>query len=287
MSAPKESQTFSPSRFARLARLQSQEQGRAWGLFVLVLTVLLALVAAFALSDSNGRGGMTDAQMPVYVTGLLLSGYLFAHQVLGVWRSREASLLYLMRPASTFEKWLLMLLTLLVLYPLLYTAVFAAIYAVAGELGYRIAQTAAQEAARATSDANWLQKVDVAEFVTFIPLRPHPSVLAALSLQAQAAWGIVYAALMAFAALGLVYFRRHGAMRTLVTAIGLAIITLLMMAALNDAINFRALGAWLVPRDERLGLSAATFVFSGLFWAGIPLLLWAASYRALRERDLS
>ena len=96
MSAHHESPFFSPRRFARLARLQWQEQGRAWGMFALVLAVLLVLVAGLMLSG-DGRGATTGVQVPVYLAGLLLSGYLFAHQVLGVWRSREASLLYLMR----------------------------------------------------------------------------------------------------------------------------------------------------------------------------------------------
>ena len=286
MSAHHESPFFSPRRFARLARLQWQEQGRAWGMFALVLAVLLVLVAGLMLSG-DGRGAATGVQVPVYLAGLLLSGYLFAHQVLGVWRSREASLLYLMRPASTFEKWLLSALTLLVLYPLLYTAVFAAVNAVAGELGYRMALAAAQKMSSADMGADWRTSVDVADFVTFVPLRPHPSVLKLLSLPTQAAWAIVYVTMMAYAALGLVVFRRHAAMRTLVTAIGLCILTFLLMAGFHDSVNWRAVSAWWLSPDEREGLAPAAFVYSWAFWAGIPLLLGAASYRALREKDLS
>ena len=193
----------------------------------------------------------------------------------------------MMRPASTFEKWLLSALTLLVLYPLLYTAVFAAVNAVAGELGYRMALAAAQKMSNADMGADWRTSVDVADFVTFVPLRPHPSVLKLLSLPAQAAWAIVYVTMMAYAALGLVVFRRHAAMRTLVTAIGLCILTFLLMAGFHDSVNWRAVSAWWLSPDEREGLAPAAFVYSWAFWAGIPLLLGAASYRALREKDLS
>jgi hypothetical protein len=284
--APRASALFSPTRFVRLARQQWQEQRRAWAMFTLVLTVLLALMAGFALGSSQGLGLMTEPQAYVYVGGLLLSGYLFAHQLLGVWRSREASLMYLMRPASTFEKWLLSVLTLLVLYPLAYTAVFALVYSVFGEWGYSMAVAAAEEAAR-NARGSAVEWVGPEKFVTFLPLRPHPSVQSALSLTGQAAWGLVYAGLMAYAALGLVYFRRHAALRTLVVAIGLCILSGLLMAGLDESVNSRAVTGWVLSDEERAGLSTAALVYGAVLWVSVPLLLWAASYRALRERDLA
>ena len=276
-----ESQFFSPSRFARLARQQWQEQRRAWGMFALVLAVLLALLAAILLSDGKGQGVQTGAQVVVYILGMYLAGYLFAHQVFGAWRSREAALVYLMRPASTFEKWLLSALTLLVLFPLMYTAVFVLVYAAAGEVGYHIALAHAQTRG---GDA---RIVDPAAFATFVPLRPHPAVLKAMALHWQAAWGLVFAGLMAYTATGLVYFRRHAALRTLVLAIGLFIATALLLAGMGGNVNEQVLGAWLLPADEQRGLPLGAFVLSWVLWAGVPLLLWAASYRALREKDLS
>ena len=278
MTAP---QVFSPGRFARLARLQWQEQGRGWCMFALVLAVLLLLMGGVALSTGHGGGVMTGEQSVVYLAGLLLSGYLFAHQVLGVWRSREASLQYMMRPASTFEKWLLTALSLLLFYPLLYTAVFVAIYSVVGEVAYRTALAAAQASARAA------ESVNAADFATFVPFRRYVSEFPVLSSAAQLAWGLVYAALMAYAALGLVYFRRHAALRTLVTAIALLVLTLLLLTGISASVNPHALGAWLLSGDERLRLPAAALAFSWAVWAGVPLLLWASSYRALRERDLA
>ena len=267
---------FSARRFALLARQQWQEQGRRWAAFTLVLAVLLMLAAGLALA-ADARALVTGAQMPVYVAGLLLSSYVFAHLTLGAWRTREASLVYLMRPASTFEKWLLMALTLLVAYPLLYSAVFGAVYAVAGELGYRIALANAEDMA----------DIKAANFTTFLPLRPHATVTKVMRLPAQGALGLVYAGLMAYATCGLVYFRRHSGLRTLVLAIGLAIVTGLLLTAVQQSFNPRAVTAWWLPDDELGDLPLAAVAYSLLLWVGVPVLLWAASYRALRERDLS
>ena len=111
---------FSPRRFARLARQYAREHGRGWAVAALALGVLLALLAVMALSiGSYGQGMQSGSQAGFYYTGLLLSGYLAAHRLHGVWRSREAALVYLMRPAAVFEKWLLAALLALLVWPLI------------------------------------------------------------------------------------------------------------------------------------------------------------------------
>lgn len=275
------SNLFSPRRFAALAAQQWQEQRRAWGVFALVLGVLFVLLAAFMLTEGRGSGVKTSAQVFAYYACLFLAGYLFAHQVLGVWRSREAALLYLMRPASTFEKWLLMTLTLLVVFPLLYTLVFAAVFALASQVGYAMAL--AYEAARSPGCCN----VTPQQWMTFLPFRSlGTEARNEMSFAGQLATWLAFSVMMAYAAIGLTYFRRHAALRTLVAAIGLAIVTSLLLVAGSDAVNFEALTAWVRPQRDRLDMPSGAVVFSWLFWLDVPLLLWAASYRALREKDL-
>ena len=102
----------------------AREHGRGWAVAALALGVLLALLAVMALSISSyGQGMQSGSQAGFYYTGLLLSGYLAAHRLHGVWRSREAALVYLMRPAAVFEKWLLAALLALLVWPLIYSAV--------------------------------------------------------------------------------------------------------------------------------------------------------------------
>ncbi|MDR2187363.1 MAG: hypothetical protein LBE62_04825 [Azonexus sp.] len=268
---------FSPPRFWRLCRQQWQEQRRAWGMFALVLAVLLAVVAGLMLAGGSGSGVRTNEQAYIYIMGLLLSGYLFAHQAFGMWRSREATLVYLMRPGSPFEKWLLSALLLLVLYPLLYSAVFAAVYAVASEVGYRMALAHWAELSAA---GNKECAPAPESFAVFFPLRPGSD------LPGQMAWGLLYAGLMAYAATGLVFFRRHAALRTLVLALGLVLVTALMLVWLSTE-RFEYLNWWLEEEIQPAQPPWAAYLFSALLWLGVPILLWAVSYRALRERDLS
>lgn len=218
--------------------------------------------------------------MVVYIMGWLLAGYLFAHQLLSVWRKPESALLYLMQPASTLEKWLLMASTLLLGFTLLYSAVFAAVFSVASELGHHLNVLTCQT-------QSYCELSSIKPAVTFVPLRPHPMVLNVMGWHAQAAWALVYVALTGYAAAGLVMFKHHAALRTLVLAIGLCIALFLVLIPVGGEVNFKVLGVWLQPAELRVWASWAAYTLSLTCWLGVPALFWLASYRALREKDVA
>lgn len=272
---------FSPRRFARLARQYAREHGRGWAVAALALGVLLALLAVMALSISSyGHGMQSGPQVGFYYTGLLLSGYLAAHRLHGVWRSREAALVYLMRPAAVFEKWLLAALLALLVWPLIYSAVFAVVYGVAAQVGYGLAVGAYEEMLR--HGGNWSRPPDAADYALFVPLRQLKN---APGLVAQGMLALAYAALMGYAAATLTWFGRHAALRALLLLIALGLITLVLLAGLGNGSRwgYVLFDAWLRPRPLPLWAS----LLAAAFWLGVPALLWLASWRALREKELA
>ena len=272
---------FSPRRFARLARQYAREHGRGWAVAALALGVLLALLAVMALSISSyGHGMQSGSQAGFYYTGLLLSGYLAAHRLHGVWRSREAALVYLMRPAAVFEKWLLAALLALLVWPLIYSAVFAVVYGVAAQVGYGLAVGAYEDMLR--HGGNWSRPPDAADYALFVPLRQLKN---APGLVAQGMLALAYAALMGYAAATLTWFGRHAALRALLLLIALGLTTLVLLAGLGNGSRWGHVlfDAWLRPRPLPLWAS----LLAAAFWLGVPALLWLASWRALREKELA
>ncbi|MDO5625220.1 MAG: hypothetical protein Q4G71_11080 [Pseudomonadota bacterium] len=264
---------FEPRRWLRLARAQGAEQARALGFFLLGVGVVHALLAGAAIAASEGRALDVSAQSVVFTAGLLFSGYLYAHRVLAPLHQRETALVYLMRPASVLEKWLLLAVTLLVVYPLAYTLVFAVVYAPAGALAYRVALADALSRQPAGSLPHW------SEYVLYLPWLSR-----ALTPEARVdgLWFIVYAAMQGYLATTLAYFGQRAAFKTLVLGLALFFITLLVLVlTLGD--GPQVLLAWL---DDDAHLTAAQTALTLVFWLGVPALLWLAALAALRERDL-
>ena len=274
---------FCPRRFARLACQYGREHGRGWAITLLVLGVVLALLAVLVMAVSSGRGATTAAQVTIYYLGLFLSGYLVAHRLHGAWRAREAALVYLMRPASVFEKWLLSALLALVAWPLLYSAVFALVYGVAGHVSYNLAVTA-HTVLESVGD-RFSSPPDPQDYALYLPLRVLTEI-SAPSLMAQAMLALTYAALMGYAAATLTWFRRHAGLRALILLIALGMLTLLLLALLgNTNWNGVLFDQWLNRPTRSLPLAARLLPVA--FWLGIPALLWLASWRTLLERELT
>lgn len=276
---------FSPPRFARLLRLHVLAHGRAWLAFALVTGVLLALLPIIQLADGEGGVFHTDAQAPIYYLGLLLSGPLFAVRAHGFWLSREAALGYLMQPASVFEKWLLSALLLLAVWPLLYTLVFALVFGVAGAIDYQMALNHYQ---MRLALGDTLTAPDPARYAgPFIPLWPYDKSASVDAPSSQISLVLAFVMLMGYAASTLVYFRRAPALAALALGIGLFFLTLLFDRSGDQGAQDIILTLWRQPPSVRAALPWTAWAISAMFWLGTPLLLWAASWRALYERDVA
>ena len=277
--------TFCPRRFALLARQYVREHGRGWLMTVLVLAVVQALLVMLLLATS-GSELETGAQAFMYYAGLFFSGYLVAHRLHGAWRSREAALVYLMRPAAPFEKWLLATLAALLAWPLLYSAVFAVVYSVGAQISYGIALHEYQTQLGQHPDLS-ASPPDAARYALFLPFRTSPkddgdAMLAFYAAQSMLL--LIYAGIMGYAAFALTWFRRHAALRALVLLIALGLLTMLCIAIIPSGWA-NVLGHWASLRARPVHWSA--HVVMTLFWVGAPALLWLANWRALLERDLT
>ena len=171
------------------------------------------------------------------------------------------------------------LLALLV-WPLIYSAVFAVVYGVAAQVGYGLAVGAYEEMLR--HGGNWSRPPDAADYALFVPLRQLKN---APGLVAQGMLALAYAALMGYAAATLTWFGRHAALRALLLLIALGLITLVLLAGLGNGSrwDYVLFDAWLRSRPLPLWAS----LLAAAFWLGVPALLWLASWRALREKELA
>lgn len=284
------SPAFSPARLLRLAAQQGREHLRAWLAFALVLGIVLALVALLMLllEPSSLR---TPGQVLVYYLGLYISAYLFAHRLLGVWQRRETALVYLMLPAGTAEKWLLMCGLLLLAYPLVYTLVYTLVFwpaaALAVQLQYQEYLLLYEELGAAAAHAKF-QAEEALKYQLYLPLRPSSESFDAPDWRGQLATALAYAGLTGYAAATLSYFKRHAGLRAVVLALGIALGTFVVAALAGEDRWFRVIYFWLSNgSDWDKAVTGLEKAIALSVWLGVPALLWAASYRAQLEKDLT
>lgn len=270
---------FNLSRFTRLARAHRAENQRSYLLFLVVVVGIYALWQLFMLAMSYGRSGTTNSQAAMFFPGFILSGTIFATQYFSALRRPESSLTLLMRPASTFEKWLLAVVVVLLVYPITYTVIFTAINAVVGELGYRI-RLIEINSIIATGVPKVLPNSE--DYATFIPFTQIGGVALAL----------IYTACTALAVLGSVYFRKIAALKMAALCFALFLITLFWLSIFGFKVHYLAWWSWgakdLQKMSQLLSTPEVIFLWLSniLFWLLVPILLWLCALLALRERDL-
>ncbi|QTD45068.1 hypothetical protein [Ottowia testudinis] len=262
---------FNAGRFALLARAQWAERWRGWAVFLLVGTLLYALLLGLVLTGSEGSGLRTSDQASYFFVGWLLSGAVFAGQYFAALRRPESSLLLLMRPATAFEKWLLAALVVLLAYPLAYALVVSLLHLPAAALAYQI---------RLTHEAQAL----ASDYAVFSPLGGHANE-AAMGSRARLAWAVMYVGLTGYVLACSIWFKRSAGLKALVLGFAVFLCTSLVLSVPGARVN--ALLGWFsrapLPHDG----NALYWLANALLWIGVPLLLWLAALQALRERDLA
>ncbi len=248
---------FSPSRFGRYARAHFSEKARPYGWHFAIIAMLYFMIELMMLSQLNGdKYYHPQLQQFFYYAGLLTTGSIFAVRYFSSLARSESALLVLMQPVSTFEKWLLAAVTILLLYPLLYTLCF------------------------------WLMTLPTLPSVDrlFIPLYGalfkndfyehfYPQVITC----------ILYLGFTGYALATSILFHRLPMIKSL--ALGFA----LFLIFLFSLMTFRPTGGHLVLFTV---LPISTFalnniIASTLAWIVTPALLWLSSFFLLKERDLS
>jgi hypothetical protein len=267
---------FDLARFRKLIAATWLENRRAWAWF-LGVGIIVHFVFCLLVLVSDGHDTFSAAgQGAVWIIGLYLTGVIFAGRYFSAMARRESALVLLMRPASTFEKWLLAILVVAVLYPVAYTIAFQVCNAPAWAIARSIeaAEVAANAAAAANDPAEALLQTDFSYFMPW-DIFERPSIW----YVAMVGW---LGTLQAFAMLGSLYFRAFPFIKTILAGF-LTLLFLMLANAVIGGTPALFFNYW----EHEQTLSAWQQVFFPVAWIAIPALMWLASLFALREREVA
>lgn len=251
---------FDLQRFLRLARVQWAERGREYLWFFGIGIIVHGLVWLLITEAGDSLSGYSnDVQQFVYISGYLICGVLFAGLHFSALNRRESALTVLMRPASTFEKFLLTILIVGIAFPVVFTICFQ-VCNVPGALLAKVVQLSqSPEYPRATGP--------------FIPFINGEGIEGALFLGLTTLQALVIA--------GVLYFRRFAWLKTGVALFVLLFIMIPLLVMIGES-NIDML----ISDDSRWAVDGFFRLWRWVLWIGVPGLLWLSSYFLLREREL-
>ncbi len=255
---------FDPRRFGRLAAVQWTEHRREY-LWFFGIGIAVHACSWFVLTEAGMRPELYDLgeQFFVYWLGYAVTALIFAGRQVSMLARPESALTWLMRPASGFEKFVLMLLMVMVAYPLLYALAFQVCNLPATALA-----VAADNAREAAPSERYMGPY--LPFATAVrPAEEMGNFLIVNTLQA-----VVLA--------GLLYFRGLSWLKTLVAVFVLVVIALPLLVSVTDA-NPRTLIPGLVDVPGGFAVDAWRWTL----WIGVPGLFWTSVYGFLRDRELT
>lgn len=265
---------FDLRRFIKLASVQWAEHGRGYLWFLAIgIAVHLCVVLLIAAGGMAAHAYALEMQIAVFVVGYLLTSGLFAGRYFSALARRESALTLLMRPASSFEKWLLAVLVVAVLYPIAFTLAFQVCHLPAAWLAEaaRDAEVAANQA-REQTVFPYLANLEYGPYVPFVVGGNR-----VLELHLLAAG----AALQGLVVAGTLYFRRLALTKTLVFLFVLAIILIPLLAVVTGANPGRLLYV-----EESVWPRPLPLPWIVMVWAGMPALFWLGNLFLLREREV-
>ena len=116
---------FDAQRFTGLLKSQLMENKNQYGLFFLGCTILLvAIWLIYFVFPASERG--IDEKLIIFgfINAWAISGLFFTVRYFKILKGKGAAILYLLRPASVFEKWLAALVVVSILYPVCFAIVY-------------------------------------------------------------------------------------------------------------------------------------------------------------------
>ncbi|MFZ6743808.1 hypothetical protein ACO0LC_11315 [Undibacterium sp. JH2W] len=267
---------FDFQRFARLLRAHWAESWREYAWFAAALAMLDLIFMAIFLSGSSGNSFLQfkfESQVAWYMTGLFLSALIFAGRYFKYLLNPGASLIALMRPASVFEKWLMAFLFISIFYPLAYTLLYIL-------LNYPAVQLARSMAAQGIK-LNFLES----DYRFYIPFLTTTSVVdggrgARIFLTSQQLFFILLNTAQALMAGGTAFFKRSPVLSTL-------LVSFLLFVFFTLAGVAPKLGIFALDYDDIVQHNTLEYALSVTLWLGLPVLLWAALFFHIKERELA
>lgn len=266
---------FDLARFRLLLATHWAENARSHAWFLGIGVLVHALVLLFAGIGDNPAPDWAahQFQQALYVTGLMITGTIFAARHFAGMARPESALVMMMRPAASTEKWLLAVVVVAIGYPLAYSLAFqvcnvAAWLLAAGPL----------EAARANvgPDQAWLvDRLSPENFRLFLPWQLFTGEASGMPIL------LSFWSLQGFALAGSLWFARFAALKTFVAGFLVFLGSLFIDSALRP-LDLKFFEFW----SDEAGLTPLAAVVYAVAWFGVPLLLWLSGLAALRERQL-
>ena len=260
---------FNWQRFLLLANAHWTEYRKAYvwfiGIGIMIHFVLLLIIF---LDNYGFRTLSTDGQKTIYFCGLFLTAPIFAARYFQLMSKRESALIILMRPASVFEKFLLVFLIVALLYPVVYTLAFY----ICNIPGWWIANAQAQLG----PTPEYMPKYDSANYELYFIFKDFNKVgdLVGIALSLTV--------LQAFAVLGSLYFRTMPFIKTLVFAFFILLISIFVTIFFNSRVD--SLFDYWGSHRAMSGVQQFMYPF---MWISLPALLWFSCYFALKEREVA
>jgi hypothetical protein len=271
---------FSPERFGRLARAHLAEHARGYAWYCAGVLLLLIVVAILMGSSERGFASYdVDSQEGIFYSGLYVFSIVFAGRYFQSMGQRAPALLALMRPASGFEKWLLAMLVVVVLFPLAYGLLFYVVDLPVHALAYASAR---EEAARAAIE--FARHRNGAEPSAFAP-EDYRLFLPWREIKGWAGFaqvGLLLSFAQGFAMFGSLFFRTVPFIKTLLSALVFLLLVALFASLANGNPDL-VLGYW---TSKRLMADWQYWAW-GALWFAVPAMLWLSCYLSLREREIT
>lgn len=272
--------SFNVRRFGRLWRAHWAESWRYYAWFTGVLAMVDVVFVAIFLGTQSRSSLVTfqfEGQAAWYLTGLLVSGTIFAGRHFRELADPGSALTMLMRPASALEKWLLAFVCTSLLFPLVYTLGYCL-------LNYPVVQLA--KVLYVAPDVCENCRRYVPDFRFYVPLftngsRDYTSMPTQTFFRLEVFFLLALWSVQALVLSGTVFFKRSPVLRTALLCFLLGV-TLLLLGTVP------AMGVfWSPPADEVVMRGTVEYVVSLMLWTCLPMLLWMAAFFHLKEREVS
>ncbi|MFT3807237.1 hypothetical protein [Arenimonas sp.] len=268
---------FDLRRFARLAKAHWAENWKSYASFFGVAIALHFIFVMIALSGKQGFTTFTTAgQAATYFTGLFVLGPIFAARQFGALGRRDSALLMLMRPASTFEKWLLSTMIVIVGFPLVSLLAFYICDIPAWLIAKSQAQVALAELGPNAANQSLTFGLRPENYLLFDPVTTFDSWCEFLTV-----W-LMLLFLQGFGLFGSIYLHRLPLLKTFVAGFVLLLL-LILVGTVFDSEPDAFLGYW----ESRRALGDLPSRLYPILWFVLPALLWFGAYRALKEREIA
>lgn len=271
---------FSATRFMRLWRAHWAESLHAYIWFFGVCIIVYCIMAIFALSTIGYRAFEHNAQQTYFFAGLLATGAIFAVRYFEGLARKESALVVLMRPASTFEKWLLAFVIVALIYPVVYTLIYCTVNLPAVFLSNQMVWTELKERPTLTH----LSLDDYNAFIPFVSVQ-HNNGLSVHNMRVvQWLLFVFFVIAQGFCVAASLYFNRLPILKTVLAGFILLIAYFIFLAISGSNPSF-LITYWFDKGDE-VDNPVLLAVLAWLVWLASPVLLWASAYFHLKEREV-